>query len=187
MRATESNFISVRSWLHRALLVLLLLFANIAAASAAQVTVVALGTSNSKGRGLSASESYPAQLQALLRAEGYDVRIINMGVNGDSTAGILARVKSVPQGTRLVLVEYAKGNEDRHHITNSSANMAEIRSELAARNIKSIDITGAISLAFVRARGNGGLINAGGPHLNAAAYGEVARQVLSEVEATIGH
>jgi acyl-CoA thioesterase-1 len=186
MRATKSNLNSAGSRSRRALLALLLLFANIATASAAQVTVVALGTSNSKGRGLAASESYPAQLQALLRAKGYDVRIINMGVNGDSTAGILARVKSVPQGTRLVLVEYAKGNEDRHHVTNTSANMAEIRSELAARKIKSVDITGVMSLAFVRARGSGGLINAGGPHLNAAAYGEVARQVLPEVEAAIG-
>jgi acyl-CoA thioesterase I len=125
-------------------------------------------------------------LQALLKAKGYDVRVVNMGVNGDSTAGILARVKSVPQGTRVVLVEYAKGNEERHHIANSAAHMAEIRSELAARDIKSIDVTGVISLAFVHARGSGGLINAGGPHLNAAAYGEVARQVLPEVEAAIG-
>jgi acyl-CoA thioesterase I len=186
MRAAKSNFMSARSGSRIALLALLLLIGSIPAASAAQVTVVALGTSNSKGRGLPASESYPAQLQALLKAKGYDVRVVNMGVNGDSTAGILARVKSVPQGTRLVLVEYAKGNEDRHHITNSAANMAEIRSELAARNIKSIDVTGVISLAFVRARGSGGLINAGGPHLNAAAYGEVARRVSPEVEAAIG-
>jgi acyl-CoA thioesterase-1 len=165
---------------------MLLLFAGMPSARAAQVTVVALGTSNSAGRGVPSSQSYPAQLQALLRAKGYDVRVINMGVNGDSTAGILARVKSVPNGTRLVLFEYARGNEARHHITNSAANMAAIRSELATRNIKSIDITGVMNAAFAHARTNGGLISAGTPHLGPTGYAEVARQVLPEAEAAIG-
>ena len=60
-----------------------------------------------------------------------------------------SRVKSVPNGTRLVLFEYARGNEARHHITDSAANMAAIKSELAARNIKSIDITDIISLRLL--------------------------------------
>jgi hypothetical protein len=109
-----------------------------------------------------------------------------MGVNGDSSAEILARAKSVPDRTRLVLVEYARGNEARHHITNTSGNMAEIQSQLSARNIKSIDIAGVIRLALERAGRSGNLISAGGPHLNAEPYGEVARQVPPNVEAAIG-
>ena len=164
---------------------MLLLYGSLAA-RAAQAVIVALGTSNSAGRGLPSSQSYPAQLQALLRAKGYDVRVINMGVNGDSTAGILSRVKSVPNGARLVLVEYARANEARHHITNSADNMAAIEHELAARNIKSIDITDLIRTIFARARPAGNLIDAHGPHLNASAYGEVARAVMPQVEAAIG-
>lgn len=164
----------------------LLLLVAIAPSRAEQTTIVALGTSNTAGRGLPSQQSYPAQLQAMLRAKGYNVRIINKGVNGDTTAGMLARVNSVPNGTRLVILEYARGNEARGNITNSAANMAAIQSRLAARNIKSIDITGVMRLKFRRAGLAGNLISSGGPHLDAAAYGEIAAQVMPEVEAAIG-
>jgi acyl-CoA thioesterase I len=164
----------------------LTMLAAMASSSAAQITIVAVGTSNTVGRGLPPQQSYPAQLQAMLKSKGYNVRIINKGVNGDTTAGMLARINSVPNGTRLVLLEYGRGNEVRRHIANSTANMAAIQSELAARNIKSIDITSYIRLAFQRASRSGNLISANGPHLNASAYGEVAAQVLPQVEAAIG-
>ncbi len=95
-------------------------------------------------------------------------------------------MKSVPQGTRLVLVDYARANEARHNITNTATNMAAIQSQLAARNIKSIDITDVFRLAVNRARLAGNIISAGGPHLNAVAYGEVARRVLPDAETAIG-
>lgn len=163
-----------------------LLLACVSTLSAAPITIVALGTSNSKGKGLPSSQSYPAQLQALLRARGHDVRVINLGVNGDTTAGILARVNAVPNATRLVLLEYAGKNEARNHITNSTANMAEIQSRLQARNIKCIDITAFMSNEFRVARAAGNLILPKDPHLNATAYGEVAAQLLPQVEAEIG-
>jgi GDSL-like Lipase/Acylhydrolase len=87
--------------------------AGVATTKAAHVTIVALGTSNTAGRGLPSSQSYPSQLQAMLRAKAYDVSVINKGVNGDTTVGMLARVGSVPSGTRLVLFEYARPNEAR--------------------------------------------------------------------------
>lgn len=164
----------------------LTMLAAMASSSAAQITIVALGTSNTAGRGLPPQQSYPAQLQAMLKAKGYNVRIINKGVNGDTTAGMLARIGSVPNGTRLVLLEYGRANEARGHIANSTANMAAMQSELAARHIKSIDITSYFRLAFQRAGRSGNLISTGGPHLNASAYGEVAAQVLPQVEAAIG-
>jgi acyl-CoA thioesterase-1 len=114
------------------------------------------------------------------------VRIINMGVNGDSTGGMLARVDSVPSGTRLVLLEYAQPNEVRAGITNSGANMAAIQARLRARGINSIEITGIFRGQFRLARSSGNLIQAGGPHLDAAAYHEVAAQILPQVEAAIG-
>jgi len=157
-----------------------------ATASAASITIVALGTSNSKGRGVTPQQSWPSQLQAMLRARGVDARVINMGVNGDSTAGMLARAGSVPNGTRLVILEWARNNEARNGIDNTSANMAAIRDKLSARNIASIDITGVISAEFPRARAAGMIVNDGGPHLNGAAYTEVASQVLPMVMSQIG-
>ena len=58
-------------------------------ARAEGMTIVALGASNTVGR---SGASYPAELEALLKAKGYDVRVINAGVNGDTTAGMAARL-----------------------------------------------------------------------------------------------
>ena len=54
--------------------------------------VVALGDSLTAGLGVAADEAFPARLQARLRAEGYDYRVVNAGVSGDTTAGGLRRV-----------------------------------------------------------------------------------------------
>lgn len=164
-----------------------ILLAGIPTSSAAQITIVALGTSNTRGRGIPPQQSYPAQLQAVLRAKGDNVRVINMGVNGDTTAGMLRRLNSVPSGTRLVLLEYWPLNESRGGITNTDANLAAIHARLAARNIKIIEMTGIFQNAHRAANRSGDTISTpAGPHLNAAAYGQVAAQVLPEVEAAIG-
>ena len=65
-----------------------------AAATAQPATVVALGASNTFGKGVSRSQAYPAQLEALLRGKGSNARVINAGINGDTTGGMLARLKS---------------------------------------------------------------------------------------------
>ena len=45
-------------------------------------TIVALGASNTFGKGVSRGQAYPAQLEALLRARGLSVRVINAGYWG---------------------------------------------------------------------------------------------------------
>src|SRR6266536_2868453 len=42
--------------------------------------------------GVMPDDSYPAQLQAKLRAEGYSYRVVNAGASGDTTAGGFRRV-----------------------------------------------------------------------------------------------
>ena len=54
--------------------------------------VVALGDSLTAGLGVTVDEAFPARLQTRLRAEGYDYRVVNAGVSGDTTAGGLRRV-----------------------------------------------------------------------------------------------
>jgi acyl-CoA thioesterase-1 len=61
-------------------------------AHAAERIIVAFGDSLTAGLGVTPDESYPAQLQARLRAEGYAYRVVNAGVSGDTTAGGLRRV-----------------------------------------------------------------------------------------------
>ena len=74
-------------------------------ANAAEIKIVALGASQTYGKGASRADTYPAQLESLLKAEGYSVLVANEGVNGDTTEGILSRLdRAVPDGTKIVIL-----------------------------------------------------------------------------------
>ena len=62
------------------------------AAGADQTVIAALGDSLTQGYGLPQEAGFVPQLQSWLDAEGVDVRLVNAGVSGDTTAGGLARV-----------------------------------------------------------------------------------------------
>lgn len=73
---------------------------------ASTIEIVGLGDSLMAGYELAAGQSYADKLEAALRAKGYDVRVANAGVSGDTTSGGLARLDwSVPDGTDLVVLE----------------------------------------------------------------------------------
>lgn len=59
---------------------------------AAETVIAALGDSLTQGYGLPADQGFVPQLQEWLSARGHDVRIINAGVSGDTTAGGLSRI-----------------------------------------------------------------------------------------------
>jgi acyl-CoA thioesterase-1 len=61
-------------------------------AEADDVVIAALGDSLTQGYGLPAEAGFVPQLQGWLDAQGVEVRLINAGVSGDTTAGGLARV-----------------------------------------------------------------------------------------------
>src|SRR5690606_5153913 len=51
-------------------------------------------------------EGFTDRLEKALRDKGFDVRVANAGVSGDTTSGGLARLDwSVPDGTDLVILE----------------------------------------------------------------------------------
>jgi acyl-CoA thioesterase I len=115
-------------------------------AGAAALNIVALGASNTAGRGqgshpggVSRSEAYPAQLEAMLRAKGYDAHVSNAGVAGDTTARMLHRMDAaVPGGTQIVILQTG-GNDARQGLGGAAAaNVARMTSELRARGIKVI-------------------------------------------------
>ena len=98
--------------------------------------IVALGASNTYGKGVSRAEAYPAQLQGLLKKRGISAVVANAGINGDTTRGMLARLSSaVPSGTKVVILQPG-GNDRRRGIEGERAgNIAKIRSLLSARGI----------------------------------------------------
>ena len=58
-----------------------------------ELRILMLGDSLTAGYGLPARDALPARLEAALRDRGLDVRIINAGVSGDTSAGGLARLE----------------------------------------------------------------------------------------------
>ena len=157
-------------------------------AQAASVTIVALGASNTYGKGRGAhpggvvqSQAYPAQLQALLKAKGIDARVINAGVPGDTTGGMLARLNSaVPSGTRIVILQTG-GNDARRGLGGEAAgNTAQITSKLRERGIQVIllDRIGAYAPASTR--------DPDGQHFNVQGHAAIAARLLPQVTAAIG-
>ena len=78
--------------MRRLLPALLLLAALAPSIGAEERIIVAFGDSLTAGLGVPAEASYPARLQARLRAERYPYRVVNAGISGDTTAGGLRRV-----------------------------------------------------------------------------------------------
>ncbi|MCQ1837339.1 arylesterase [Neorhizobium galegae] len=94
------------SLLHFIVMSALVLAALPAAAQDRTIQIVGFGDSLMAGYQLAPSESYTAQLEAALKAEGQNVVVANAGVSGDTTAGGLSRIDwSVPDGTDGVILE----------------------------------------------------------------------------------
>jgi acyl-CoA thioesterase I len=116
------------------------------------VRIVALGDSLTAGLGLPLNASFPARLEAALKAKGAAVEIANAGVSGDTASAGLARLDwSVPEGTDAVIVELG-ANDMLLGIDPkvTRAALTEIERRLTGRNI-------VVLLAGMRAAPNLGL------------------------------
>ncbi|MDA4845519.1 arylesterase [Hoeflea poritis] len=108
-----------------------------APARADTVNIVGLGDSLMAGYELDPSDAFPTRLEAALREKGYDVKIANAGVSGDTSSGGLARLDwSVPDGTDAVLLELG-ANDALRGISpeQTRANIDEIIGRLKDRDI----------------------------------------------------
>jgi acyl-CoA thioesterase I len=76
-----------------------------------EMVIVALGDSLTAGLGLPQSESFPAKLEATLKAQGRNVTMVNAGVSGDTVSAALDRLDwALPPNTSAVIVELG-GND----------------------------------------------------------------------------
>jgi acyl-CoA thioesterase-1 len=66
--------------------------ASQAPAAAYDGTIVAVGDSLTAGLGVAEEQAYPAQLERRLQAGGYNYRVINAGVSGETSSGALSRI-----------------------------------------------------------------------------------------------
>jgi acyl-CoA thioesterase-1 len=157
------------------LLCCLLAITNFGVASADAATIVALGASNTYGKGVARNQAYPAQLEAILRAKGMSVRVVNAGINGDTTESMLGRLDSaVPNGTSAVILQ--PGGNDRRK--GRPDRTAEIQSRLAARHIPVVMLANGML---------GGLPHQpDGQHLTPEGYHMLAEAIASQVSGVIG-
>ena len=94
------------------LLVLLLgLGSGLANAQSAPIKIAVLGDSLAAGYGIKPEQAFPVRLEAVLKAQGRNVTILNQGVSGDTTAGGLDRLDwMLADKPDIVLVELG-GND----------------------------------------------------------------------------
>ena len=149
-------------------------------ANADQLKIVALGASNTAGYGVGPSQAFPAQLEALLRARGYDVTISNAAVSGYTSRDILGTVDSaVAPGTKVVLVQYGRFNDRRKGLASAEtqADVGAIVSRIRARGAKIITVnSGHLAPNFYQADGI---------HLTAEGHALIARSLVPQVIAAL--
>ncbi|WP_236552555.1 arylesterase [Belnapia sp. F-4-1] len=107
------------------------------ARAAGPVRLLALGDSLTAGYGLPPGEGFVPRLQAALQARGREVRVIDGGVSGDTTAGGLARLDwALADNPQAAIVELG-GNDGLRGLppAETRRNLAAILDRLAARRI----------------------------------------------------
>jgi acyl-CoA thioesterase I len=156
-------------------LAVLAVISGVEIASAHAATVVALGASNTYGKGVARNQAFPAQLEAILRAKGLNVRVVNAGINGDTTESMLQRMdRVVPNGTSAVILQPG-GNDGRKGRPDRSA---EIRSRLQARGIAVIMLPNNVFKGLPH--------QSDGQHLTPEGYRMIAEGLASQVAGSIG-
>jgi acyl-CoA thioesterase-1 len=90
--------------------VLALIFAVFCTTSYAQAEetrrIVAVGDSLTAGYGLPTGEDFVTRLETALQAKGYNVKVENAGVSGDTTAGGLQRLDwAIGNGADFIILE----------------------------------------------------------------------------------
>lgn len=87
-----------------------------AAQDSDRVTVLFLGDSLTAGFGVEAEQAFPTLVGERLAAEGLPVRIINAGVNGDTTAGGLRRLDTLLGESPDIVVVGLGANDGLRHL-----------------------------------------------------------------------
>lgn len=112
MRMISVSYAALSRFVHLVVLTLVTVMFHVSPASAVPAhapLILAFGDSLTAGYRLRPEDSFAAQLEAALKAEGRNVRVHNAGVSGDTTAGGKARLGWVLAGLKqtpdLVILE----------------------------------------------------------------------------------
>ena len=149
---------------------------------AAHAQIVALRASDVAGWfGVWDGQTWPARLEAMLKAKGYHVQVKNAGKPGDTPSGLLHRLDSaVPSGTKIVILA-KEGLYNNAHLSQLIGDtvMNRVETKLKSRGITIIPANAGVVLQ------NPGL-RADDVHLNAAGHKELATRLLPLVIRALG-
>ncbi len=138
------------------------------------VRIVALGGSNTRGKGVGTRSAWPAQLEKLLKQKGYAVKIVNKGVDGLTTAQMRGGVKlAVGSNARIAILEIPLTN-DRINDRNTDANVAAMKSILRKKGVRVIIVDRPRKWAERKMQGDG-------LHFNVAGHGAIANKLVPMV------
>lgn len=139
-----------------------------APAGAAPHVIVALGDSLTAGLGVTPDQAWPALLETRLKREGWDYRVVNAGVSGDTTAGGLSRLPWVLRAEPDIVVVALGANDGLRgqSVSAMRSNLTSIVERARARGAR-------VLLVGMRMPPN-----YGEPYTRefAAAFGDVARR-----------
>ena len=117
----------------------------------AGVRIVALGDSSFLAVGVPQNQTYPAQMEAALRARGHHVTVTN--VSAGTAAGVLQRLDSaVPPGTDIVILKIGEHELKFDHASPDavSANRRAIVERLHAKGVEVYRLSDPVSLLMER-------------------------------------
>lgn len=106
----------------------------------AMTTIMVFGDSLTAGYGLAREQAFPAQLAEALGRRGHDVRVLNAGISGDTSAGGAARLEwSLAERPDIVIVELGANDALRGlEPAQTEAHLATILTRLQQDNIKTL-------------------------------------------------
>lgn len=112
--------------------------ASILAEERARHEVLLFGDSIAAGYGLAPDEALAGQLEEKLVADGLDVKVLNGGVSGDTTAGGLSRLAWTLGDTADLVIIILGGNDALRGLTPSQSedNLDQLIAALKRRDLK---------------------------------------------------
>ena len=179
------------------------------------ITLLALGDSLTAGLGLDAAQSFPARLEAALKAKGRDVVVVNAGVSGDTMAQGAARLNwSLSDDVDAVMVELGANDALRGlPVPQAEAALDGILTALKTKNLPTLvlgmrappnlgpDYGSAFEVMYPKlsakhdaalypfflegVAADASLNQADGIHPNPQGVDEIVRRVLPDVEALL--
>lgn len=111
------------------------------AANDARPVIAAFGDSLTAGYGLEAAQSYPSLLQKRLDERGFQYRVVNAGISGDTSAGGMRRLEATLNSgdVKFLILELGANDMLRgQDLRETKKNLAQIIKRAQARHVRVI-------------------------------------------------